>query len=197
MWIKLVIIALILTIAFFIVFNLVRSQPPQEEAETSEKIEENVVEVPEDPPVIITDGVLRGWEKGLLSWTLEADEMRLNKQSSRATCPNGVELVVFDEKGEIKSTLKGNKGFINLDNKDFQLVDTVEVLSTNGNRIESLGIIYRDNNKTIEGFALSKIFFDENYIECQKFISDLDFEIPVFEIVQKGKFVIGEKTVSQ
>ena len=71
------------------------------------------------------------------------------------------------------------------------------MLSTNGNRIESLGIIYRDNNKTIEGFALSKIFFDENYIECQKFISDLDFENPVFEIVQKGKFVIGEKTVSQ
>ncbi len=196
MWIKLVVIALILTIAFFIVFNLVRSQPPQEEEETSEKIEENV-EVPEDPPIIITGGVLRGWEKGLLSWTLEADEMRLNKQSSRATCPNGLELVVFDEKGEVKSTLKGNKGFINLDNKDFQLVDTVEVLSTNGNRIESFGIIYRDKSKTIEGFALSKIFFDENYIECQKFISDLDFENPIFEIVQKGKFIIGEKTVNQ
>ncbi|HAX97577.1 MAG TPA: LPS export ABC transporter periplasmic protein LptC [Candidatus Atribacteria bacterium] len=196
MWIKLVVIVLILTIAFFIVFNLVRSQPPQEEEETSEKIEENV-EVPEDPPIIITGGVLRGWEKGLLSWTLEADEMRLNKQSSRATCPNGLELVVFDEKGEVKSTLKGNKGFINLDNKDFQLVDTVEVLSTNGNRIESFGIIYRDNSKTIEGFALSKIFFDDNYIECQNFISDLDFENPVFEIVQNGKFVIGEKSANQ
>jgi len=195
MWIKLVVIVLILTVVFFIVFNLTRSQPPQEEAETSEKTEENV-EVPEDPPVIITGGVLRGWEKGLLSWTLEANEMRLNKQSSRATCPNGVKLVVFDEKGEVKTTLKSNKGYINLDNKDFQLVDTVEVLSTNGNRIESIGLIYRDNSKTIEGFALSKIFFDENYIECQKFISDLDFENPVFETVQKGKFIIGEKTAN-
>lgn len=196
MWIKLVVIALILTVAFFIVFNLVRSQTPQEDEETSEKTEENV-EVPEDPPVIITGGVLRGWEKGVLAWALEAKEMRLNKQSSRASCPNGVELVVFDENGEVKTTLKGNKGYINLDNKDFQLVDTVEVLSTNGNRIESIGLVYRDNNKTIEGFALSKIFFDDNYIECQNFISDLDFENPVFEKVQKGKFVIGEKTVNQ
>lgn len=196
MWIKLVVIALILTVAFFIVFNLVRSQTPQEDEETSEKTEENV-EVPEDPPVIITGGVVRGWEKGVLAWALEAKEMRLNKQSSRASCPNGVELVVFDENGEVKTTLKGNKGYINLDNKDFQLVDTVEVLSTNGNRIESIGLVYRDNNKTIEGFALSKIFFDDNYIECQNFISDLDFENPVFEKVQKGKFVIGEKTVNQ
>jgi LPS export ABC transporter protein LptC len=196
MWIKLVVIALILTVAFFIVFNLVRSQTPQEDEETSEKTEENV-EVPEDPPVIITGGVVRGWEKGVLAWALEAKEMRLNKQSSRASCPNGVELVVFDENGEVKTTLKSNKGYINLDNKDFQLVDTVEVLSTNGNRIESIGLVYRDNNKTIEGFALSKIFFDDNYIECQNFISDLDFENPVFEKVQKGKFVIGEKTVNQ
>lgn len=196
MWIKLVVIALILTVAFFIVFNLVRSQTPQEDEETSEKTEENV-EVPEDPPVIITGGVLRGWEKGVLAWALEAKEMRLNKQSSRASCPNGVELVVFGENGEVKTTLKSNKGYINLDNKDFQLVDTVEVLSTNGNRIESIGLVYRDNNKTIEGFALSKIFFDDNYIECQNFISDLDFENPVFEKVQKGKFVIGEKTVNQ
>lgn len=196
MWIKLVVIALILTVAFFIVFNLVRSQTPQEDEETSEKTEENV-EVPEDPPVIITGGVVRGWEKGVLAWALEAKEMRLNKQSSRASCPNGVELVVFDENGEVKTTLKGNKGYINLDNKDFQLVDTVEVLSTNGNRIESIGLVYRDNNKTIEGFALSKIFFDDNYIECQNFISDLDFENPVFEKVQKGKFVIGEKTANQ
>ena len=196
MWIKLVVIALILTVAFFIVFNLVRSQTPQEDEETSEKTEENV-EVPEDPPVIITGGVLRGWEKGVLAWALEAKEMRLNKQSSRASCPNGVELVVFGENGEVKTTLKGNKGYINLDNKDFQLVDTVEVLSTNGNRIESIGLVYRDNNKTIEGFALSKIFFDDNYIECQNFISDLDFENPVFEKVQKGKFVIGEKTANQ
>ncbi|MDD3714526.1 MAG: LPS export ABC transporter periplasmic protein LptC, partial [Atribacterota bacterium] len=127
MWIKLVVIALILTVAFFIVFNLVRSQTPQEDEETSEKTEENV-EVPEDPPVIITGGVLRGWEKGVLAWALEAKEMRLNKQSSRASCPNGVELVVFDENGEVKTTLKSNKGYINLDNKDFQLVDTVEVL---------------------------------------------------------------------
>ena len=140
---------------------------------------------------------MRGWEKGVLAWALEAKEMRLNKQSSRASCPNGVELVVFDENGEVKTTLKSNKGYINLDNKDFQLVDTVEVLSTNGNRIESIGLVYRDNNKTIEGFALSKIFFDDNYIECQNFISDLDFENPVFEKVQKGKFVIGEKTVNQ
>jgi LPS export ABC transporter protein LptC len=196
MWIKLVVIALILTVAFFIVFNLVRSQTPQEDEETSEKTEENV-EVPEDPPVIITGGVVRGWEKGVLAWALEAKEMRLNKQSSRASCPNGVELVVFGENGEVKTTLKSNKGYINLDNKDFQLVDTVEVLSTNGNRIESIGLVYRDNNKTIEGFALSKIFFDDNYIECQNFISDLDFENPVFEKVQKGKFVIGEKTVNQ
>lgn len=196
MWIKLVVIALILTVAFFIVFNLVRSQTPQEDEETSEKTEENV-EVPEDPPVIITGGVVRGWEKGVLAWALEAKEMRLNKQSSRASCPNGVELVVFDENGEVKTTLKSNKGYINLDNKDFQLVDTVEVLSTNGNRIESIGLVYRDNNKTIEGFALSKIFFDDNYIECQNFISDLDFENPVFEKVQKGKFVIGEKTANQ
>jgi LPS export ABC transporter protein LptC len=196
MWIKLVVIALILTVAFFIVFNLVQSQTPQEDEETSEKTEENV-EVPEDPPVIITGGVVRGWEKGVLAWALEAKEMRLNKQSSRASCPNGVELVVFGENGEVKTTLKGNKGYINLDNKDFQLVDTVEVLSTNGNRIESIGLVYRDNNKTIEGFALSKIFFDDNYIECQNFISDLDFENPVFEKVQKGKFVIGEKTVNQ
>jgi LPS export ABC transporter protein LptC len=196
MWIKLVVIALILTVAFFIVFNLVRSQTPQEDEETSEKTEENV-EVPEDPPVIITGGVLRGWEKGVLAWALEAKEIRLNKQSSRASCPNGVELVVFDENGEVKTTLKSNKGYINLDNKDFQLVDTVEVLSTNGNRIESIGLVYRDNNKTIEGFALSKIFFDDNYIECQNFISDLDFENPVFEKVQKGKFAIGEKTANQ
>ena len=196
MWIKLVVIALILTVAFFIVFNLVQSQTTPEDEETSEKTEENV-EVPEDPPVIITGGVLRGWEKGVLAWALEAKEMRLNKQSSRASCPNGVELVVFGENGEVKTTLKGNKGYINLDNKDFQLVDTVEVLSTNGNRIESIGLVYRDNNKTIEGFALSKIFFDDNYIECQNFISDLDFENPVFEKVQKGKFVIGEKTVNQ
>jgi LPS export ABC transporter protein LptC len=196
MWIKLVVIALILTVAFFIVFNLVRSQTPQEDEETSEKTEENV-EVPEDPPVIITGGVVRGWEKGVLAWALEAKEMRLNKQSSRASCPNGVELVVFDENGEVKTTLKSNKGYINLDNKDFQLVDTVEVLSTNGNRIESIGLVYRDNNKTIEGFALSKIFFDDNYIECQNFISDLDFENPVFEKVQKGKFAIGEKTANQ
>jgi LPS export ABC transporter protein LptC len=196
MWIKLVVIALILTVAFFIVFNLVRSQTPPEDEETSEKTEENV-EVPEDPPVIITGGVLRGWEKGVLAWALEAKEMRLNKQSSRASCPNGVELVVFDENGEVKTTLKSNKGYINLDNKDFQLVDTVEVLSTNGNRIESIGLVYRDNNKTIEGFALSKIFFDDNYIECQNFISDLDFENPVFEKVQKGKFAIGEKTANQ
>jgi flagellar biosynthesis/type III secretory pathway M-ring protein FliF/YscJ len=113
MWIKLVVIALILTVAFFIVFNLVRSQTPQEDEETSEKTEENV-EVPEDPPVIITGGVLRGWEKGVLAWALEAKEMRLNKQSSRASCPNGVELVVFDENGEVKTTLKSNKGYINL-----------------------------------------------------------------------------------
>lgn len=193
MWIKLIIITFVLAIAFFIVFNLVRSQPQTEETETTEKKEENL-EVPEEPPVIINGGVLRGWEKGILSWTIEAKEMRLNKQTSRANCPNGIELVVFDEKGEVKTTLTANKGYINLDTKDFQLIDSVEVYSTNGNRIESIGLLYRDYNKTIEGFALSKIFFDDNYIECQNFISDLDFENPVFEKVQKGKFSIGEKT---
>ncbi|NLJ48257.1 MAG: LPS export ABC transporter periplasmic protein LptC [Candidatus Atribacteria bacterium] len=195
MWIKLVTITLVITIAFFIVFNLILSQPSIEETKTSEETEVNP-EVPEEPPVIITGGILRGWEKGILSWTLEAEEMRLNKQTSRANCPNGVKLVVFDEKGEIKTTLKANKGYINLDNKDFQLIDTVEVLSTNGNRIESIGLLYRDSNKTLEGFALSKIFFDDNYIECQNFISDLDFENPVFEKVQKGKFSIREKNPS-
>jgi len=193
MWIKLIIITFVLAIAFFIVFNLVRSQPQTEETETTEKKEENL-EVPEEPPVIITGGVLRGWEKGILSWTIEAKEMRLNKQTSRANCPNGIELVVFDEKGEVKTTLTANKGYINLDTKDFQLIDSVEVYSTNGNRIESIGLLYRDYNKTIEGFALSKIFFDDNYIECQNFISDLDFENPVFGKVQKGKFSIGGKT---
>jgi len=196
MWIKLIIISLVLTVVFFFVFNIVRTQPPQEEEKTPEETEENL-EVPENPPIIINDGVVRGWEKGLLSWTLEAKEMRLNQQSSRANCPNGVELIVFDKNGAIKTTLKGNQGYINLDNKDFQLIDNVEVLSSNGDRIESFGLVYRDRNKTIEGFSLSKIFFDENYIECQNFISDLDFENPVFEKVQMGKFIIGDKSPNQ
>ncbi len=196
MWIKLIIISLVLTVVFFFVFNIVRTQPPQEEEKTPEETEENL-EVPENPPIIINDGVVRGWEKGLLSWTLEAKEMRLNQQSSRANCPNGVELIVFDKNGAIKTTLKGNQGYINLDNKDFQLIDNVEVLSSNGDRIESFGLVYRDRNKTIEGFSLSKIFFDENYIECQNFISDLDFENPVFEKVQMGKFIIEDKSPNQ
>ena len=197
MLVKLIVISLVLTVAFFLVFNMVRSQPPQEdEKEDSTKAEDNL-EVPATPPIIISGSVLRGWEKGTLSWMLEAKDMRLNKQSSRANCPNGVKLVVFDENGRVKTTLTGGKGFINLDNKDFQLVDSVEVRSSNGNRIESFGLIYRDSDKTIEGFSLSKIFFDENYIECQNFISDLDFENPVFEKVQMGKFIIGEKISNQ
>jgi len=192
MWIKLIFIVIVLAVTFFVVFSIIRSQPPLEETTTPEVTEENQ-EVSATPPVIITGSTLRGWEKGHLAWALEAGEMRLNKQSSRAACPNGVELEVFDENGGTKAILTAKKGFINLDSKDFQLVDTVEVHSSNGNRIETSGLIYRDGNKTLEGFSLSKIFFDENYIECQNFISDLDFENPVFEKIQQGKFIIGNK----
>jgi len=192
MWIKLFIVIIVVAIVFFIVFTLVRSQPPQEEPVEEEVIEESM-EVPEDPPVIIVGSKLRGWENGRLSWIIEAEEMNLNKQSSRAICPNGMDLVVFDDNGETKATFSGNKGYINLDNNDFQLINNVEVYSSKGDRIESLGIIYRDQEKTLEGFALSKIFFGDNYIECEKFISDLDFENPVFEDILLGKFIIEDK----
>ncbi|GEM_PF-649850 len=198
MWKKLMVMLVIFGVTFFIVYSVVRSRPPAEEEPTSpmKGTEENE-EVPATPPIIITGTTLRGWERGSLSWTLDAEEMRMNKQSTRATCPNGVELVVFDENGDTKATLTARKGFINLDNKDFQLVDTVKVLSSNGNRIETSGLIYRDRNKILEGFALSKIFFDQNYIECQSFISDLDFESPVFENIRHGSFIIGKKQVGE
>lgn len=134
---------------------------------------------------------IRGWEEGKLSWVLRAAEVRFDRGGNRAVCRGDIELVVYEEGGGIRSTLRAQSAEIDLEGKVFHFFGTVEVVSREGNRIYTEELLYRDRAKTIETQSHTRVFFDGNAIECERLVSDIDFENPEFYNIIRGTFQIG------
>ncbi|MCX6090699.1 MAG: LPS export ABC transporter periplasmic protein LptC [Candidatus Atribacteria bacterium] len=116
-----------------IIFLLLRSHSPETSQSASEK--EGEEKVSKEPPVTMTQARIKGWGRGKLSWSMETEKMKLDKQNTQALCRDGVEIRVFRDNGEINATLTSRAASINLDEKEFQLNDRVEVVSDTGDRI--------------------------------------------------------------
>ncbi|MEI6157043.1 MAG: LPS export ABC transporter periplasmic protein LptC [Atribacterota bacterium] len=174
-----------------IIFLLLRSHSPETSQSASEK--EGEEKVSKEPPVTMTQARIKGWGRGKLSWSMETEKMKLDKQNTQALCRDGVEIRVFRDNGEINATLTSRAASINLDEKEFQLNDRVEVVSDTGDRIQTDLLFYHDQGKILESPSSTRVFFDQNFIECIGFISDIDFKKPEFYSILQGKFSIGQK----
>jgi LPS export ABC transporter protein LptC len=174
---------------FLLVFFLVSSIP--EEPQDGEEMEEEAkAEAVPSPPIIRKETELRGWEKGELVWLLQAQNMELSDDNSKASCRGGVKLIIY-EGGEEKATIRSREAEINLDDKDFYLQGEVEVISSSGDKIMTEELWYRDKDKILETEAEASVYFDGNFIQCQGLRSDVDFANPEFYQIIKGSFQLS------
>lgn len=174
---------------FLLVFFLVSSMP--EEPQNEEGVEDKEAEaVSPSPPIIIKGTELRGWEKGELVWLLQAQDMELSDDNSKAICQGQVKLVVY-KGGEEKAIIRSREAEINLNDKDFYLKGEVEVVSSSGDKIVTEELRYRDKDKILETEAEASVYFDGNFIQCQGLRSDVDFENPEFYQIIKGSFQLS------
>ncbi len=149
--------------------------------------------LPQETPLPVTTKrtEIRGFEEGKLVWLLRAGEIRFDREGDRAFASLGIELEVYNEGGEVRSTLKADSAEIDLMRKNFFFAGSVEVVSREGKRILTQELIYRDQAKVVETKSLTQVFFDGNYIECNGLYSDIDFENPEFYEILKGSFRLG------
>lgn len=142
-------------------------------------------------PVLAKRAEIRGWQEGKLSWVLRAADLKLDRAGNQAWCENDVELVVYTEEGEPRSTLKADLATIDLERKIFRFRGSVEVISRGGDRIVTQELLYRDQLKMLETKSFTQVFFNGNFIECERLTSDIDFNHPQFYKIRKGSFQIG------
>ncbi|HOQ67680.1 MAG TPA: LPS export ABC transporter periplasmic protein LptC [Candidatus Atribacteria bacterium] len=182
---RLLLIVSCCVVGFLLVFFLISSIP--EESPDEEEREEEKKEVVSSPPVVVKETELRGWEEGKLVWLLQAQDMELNNDNTKAICRGGVKLIVYQEEKE-KTTIQAQEAEINLDDKDFYLKGGVEVLSSSGDKIVTSELRYRDKDKVLETEEEASVYFDGNFIHCRGLRSDVDFENPEFYQIIKGSF---------
>lgn len=182
---RLLLIVSFCVVGFLLVFFLVSSIP--EESPDGEEMEEEVEEVVSSPPIIVRGTELRGWEEGKLVWLLQAQDMELNDDSTKAICRGGVKLIVYQEEQK-ETIIQAQEAEINLDDKDFYLKGGVEVVSFSGDKIVTSELQYRDRDKILETEAEASVYFDGNFIHCRGLRSDVDFENPEFYQIIKGSF---------
>lgn len=144
-------------------------------------------------PVLGKQVEIRGWEEGELRWVLRAAEIKFDKEGNQAICRGDIELVVYDEEGAVRSTLKAQSAEIDLERKNFRFFNSVEVVSRDGDRILTEELIYRDRVKMLETKSVTQVFFNGNILECEGLTSDIDFEHPEFYRIIRGSFRIGSE----
>ncbi len=81
---RLLLIVSFCVVGFLLVFFLVSSIP--QESQDKEEVEEEMEEVAPSPPVVMKGTELRGWEGGKLAWLLQAQDMELNDDNTKAIC---------------------------------------------------------------------------------------------------------------
>lgn len=182
---RLLLIVSFCVVGFLLVFFLVSSIP--QESQDKEEVEEEMEEMAPSPPVVMKGTELRGWEGGKLAWLLQAQDMELNDDNTKAICWGAVRLIVYQE-GEEKATIQAQEAEINLDDKDFYFKGEVEVVSSSGEKIVTSELRYRDKDKVLETEAEASVHFDGNFIHCRGLRSDVDFENPEFYQIIKGSF---------
>ncbi|HXL02332.1 MAG TPA: LPS export ABC transporter periplasmic protein LptC [Candidatus Atribacteria bacterium] len=173
---------------FLLVFFLLSSV--SEESGEGEKTEEEIEEPTSSPPVILKGTELRGWEGEKLAWLIQAQNVELSSDNTRAICRGEVKLIVYQE-GKEKAIIQAQEAEINLDDKDFYLKGEVEVVSSSGDKIVTEELWYRDKDKILETEAEASVYFDENFIHCRGLRSDVDFENPEFYQIIKGSFQLS------
>ena len=105
---------LLLIVSFCVVefsAGLFRSLLFPEESPDEEEREEEKREVVSSPPVVVKRDRASGWEEGKLVWLLQAQDMELNNDNTKAICRGGVKLIVYQEekKNYYSGSGSGNK----------------------------------------------------------------------------------------
>lgn len=183
-----VVILLFCGAGFAIVFLSLFLSPPrpapssQEETEVSEEV------TPASFPIASEKVRIRGWEKGVLRFLLEAETMELDKGGNVGRCAGGVRLFVFEDGGSIRATLTSRKALVNLLKRNVRLMEEVTVVSSSGDRLETEELFYFNESKTVQTNSRVRAYFKDHFLESEGFQSDVDLANPEFFKIVRGTF---------
>lgn len=169
----------------FLLLSLSPPRPVSPEEQEEEAIEE---EVPTSFPITSEKIRVRGWEKGVLRWILEAAAMELDKGGSLGKCSGDVRLFVFEDDGSIRATLTSSAADVNLLRKNVRLRGGVQVVSSSGDRLETEELLYLSAEKIIQTRSRVRAYFKEHYLESEGFQSDVELVRPEFFRIIQGTF---------
>nr|MDW8081236.1 LPS export ABC transporter periplasmic protein LptC [Candidatus Calescibacterium sp.] len=131
---------------------------------------------------------IRGWEKGVLRFLLEAETMELDKGGTMGKCTGGVKLWVFRDDGSVQAVLESKEAFFNLHQRNIRLLEGVTVVSSSGDRLETEELFYFNERKLIQTDSRVRAYVGGHFLESEGFRSDVDFENPEFFRVVQGTF---------
>ncbi len=183
---KWVFIFLFFGVGFALVFFLFPSSPPP--PSSSEEVGFSQEATPTSFPVRSESVHIRGWEKGILRFLLEAGVMELDKGGNAGRCSGGVRLLVFEDDGRIRATLESQGAFVNLHQRNIRLLGGVTVVSSSGDRLETEELFYFNEEKTLRTSSRVRAYFGNHFLESEGFQSDVDLENPEFFKVVRGTF---------
>lgn len=172
---------------FVLVFLLLSSSPPRlvspgEEVGASEEA------TPASFPIVSENVRIRGWEKGVLRFLLEAGTMELDKGGTVGKCTGGVELFVFEDDGNLRAKLKSKRALVNLHQRNIRLLEEVTAISSSGDRLETEELLYFNEEKMVHTSSRVRAYFKHHFLESEGFQSDIDFTNPEFFKVVRGTF---------
>lgn len=181
------IVPVVCGVGFAMVFLFLALSPPRSPEEEADQ-----EALPEETPVsfpIQSEGIrIRGWERGMLRFVLEAKTMELDKGGSLGKCSGGVRILVFEDNGELRATLESHAADVNLLRKNVRLRGNVVVTSSSGDRLETEELFYFSSEKTIQTRSPVRAYFKEHFLESEGFSSDVDLVHPEFFRVIRGTF---------
>lgn len=170
------------TVALLLSASPPRPVPSEEEAGVSEET------TPASFPIASERVRIRGWEKGVLRFLLEATTMELDKGGNIGRCSGGVALLVFADDGSIRATLRSERALVNLRQRNIRLLGGVTAVSSSGDRLETEDLFYFNEEGNLHTNSRVRAYFKNHFLESEGFQSDIDFTNPEFFKVVQGTF---------
>lgn len=169
-------------VAFLLSVSPPRPIPSEEEAGAFEET------TPASFPIASEKVRIRGWEKGVLRFILEAATMELDKGGNIGKCAGGVELLVFANDGSVRATLRSERALVNLRQRNIRLLGGVTAVSSSGDRLETEDLFYFDEEGSVHTNSRVRAYFKNHFLESEGFQSDIGFANPEFFKIVRGTF---------
>ncbi|MEN3203313.1 MAG: LPS export ABC transporter periplasmic protein LptC [Atribacterota bacterium] len=155
---------------------------------SSEEVGASEEVAPASFPIVSENIRIRGWEKGVLRFLLEAGVMELDKGGNVGKCTGGVELFVFEDDGTLRAKLKSKRALVNLHQSNIRLLEEVTAISSSGDRLETEELLYFNEEKVVHTNSRVRAYFKHHFLESEGFRSDIDFTNPEFFKIVRGTF---------